>query len=272
VGIGYGVMGGQTHNDSTHEQAKTRRYVRKLDQHGRKWGMTVDMRTGRHCSVIEYLGHPQYKGLTPRILPPQTHLKYLTEPPKDNPDMFIENYIRVDYEGWKAEIKQGWADFTKQVHEEYAKRNIQCDWTPSNGVHMRPDVREIVGPDPSPLQVVLACEQGNKWALYGVGSMPKGLTPFFGAERRNRSALEEIERTFDARDTDGIVLEGEAEDDPELERAIALEEEYDIPVKVRATPAAGSWAEFRTAGLAKGQSIKEISAEWRALKATTAVG
>src|SRR5689334_13918241 len=282
MGIGYGVVGGLSHNDTIHEQQKMRRYIRKLDQHGRKWGMIVDMRSGRHCSVIEYLGHSKYPKMTPKVMPPQTCLVYLTQPPADNPEMFIENYIRVDYDKWKADIKQAWADFTKRVHEEYGKRNIECDWRPSGGVAMRMDVREVVGADPSPLQVVLACEQGNHWALYGAGQMPKGLTPFFGANRRNRSVLDEIEATFDARETDGIDLKGEidqhpeydpesppvAEDvDPVFDESVRLDDAYDAGPEPKAPKLPGKWEDFRAQGLKEGKDIPTISREWRALKA-----
>lgn len=207
-----GVVGGMLYTAQTMATKNGRRYVRKKDQHGRKWGMSVEGPDGHHVGLME-LQWPRGKAWPP-ILPPPAYLKHAKRLPDGDTDGFVENLVHVDYAGWKADIRQAWTDFTEAVYKEYADRNIECDWAPDGtGAPMRLDVRRVVGPDPDPIEPVLACEQGNRWALFAEGPMPKALAKWFAAKQQIRSVLGERERvSFDDEVEDAVAAADAATD------------------------------------------------------------
>lgn len=233
----YGVVGGMTYTGDTHAQKASRRYVRKKDQHGRRWGMSVEGLDGGRCGSME-LQWPRGKARPP-ILPPDQWMRHAKPQPGGDPDEFTENLVFIDYPAWKNDIRTAWVDLTKRVHEEYAKRNIECDWSPTGTAPMRMDVREIVGPDPDPIEPVLACEQGNRWAIRGEGPMPKALAPWFRARQQIKSVLGARE----------FVDFDEAEEDPmqDAVAAVVAHADAETDLEERFDPAAAIAARLRQA-------------------------
>jgi len=248
VADAFGVTGGQIHSAEIHAQKAARRYARKKDQHGRRWGMNVEGPDGRHVGLMEL----QWPAGTPwpPILPPDQFLKHARRPLPGMDDDFVENYVEVDYPAWKADIRQAWSDFVTRVHEEYAARNIECDWTPDGQVSMRRDVREKVGRDPDAIEPVLACEQGNRWALFGEGKMPHTLAPWFAAKQRIRSG--EV-----LGDRDRVRFDDEPEDEEEMPDAVlaavaAADAATDLDEEFNPTAAAMARVRKSSAGKHKG--------------------
>ena len=229
----FGVVGGHAHSTEIMAQKNGRRYVRKKDQHGRKWGMNIEGPDGHHVGLME-LQWPRGKAWPP-ILPPPAYLRHAKKLPDGETDGFVENLVHVDYAGWKADIRLAWTDFTEAVYKEYADRNIECDWRPDGtGAPMRLDVRRVVGPDPDPIEPVLACEQGNRWALFAEGPMPKALAKWFAAKQVVRSVLGSRESVSFEDEDEAEVAEAVASAD----KATDLDEQFD--------PAAVAAARLRT--------------------------
>jgi hypothetical protein len=225
-----GVVGGLTYHAGTMEVKNGRRYVRKKDQHGRKWGMNIEGPDGHHVGVME-LQWPRGKARPP-IIPPPAYLRHAKALPQGDEDGFVENLVFVDYPAWKNDIRTAWTDFTERVYNEYAERNIECDWAPDgSGAPMRQDVRRVVGPDPDPIEPVLACEQGNRWAIWGEGVMPKALAPWFKAKTKPKGVLGSRELVsfddFDGEDEPDLMAEASADAERQADAATDLDEAHD---------------------------------------------
>jgi len=231
-------------------QAQSRSYEIKRDQHGRSWGYNVEgvgENRGR-CGPLEPQ-MPRTTGdrpfnLDPRLRPPDKCVREGFAPNEAGDRYLYQARVHVDYELWKNDIRQAWTDFVRRVREEYSNRNILCDWTPGGKVGMRLDVREKVGPNPSPIEVPLACEKGNAWALHGVGPMPKALATYFGLEVQLGNVLADIEnKSFDDPMPEAAGEEPIPDDDTTLALA-EIEETFDpeatggknVPIKRRGRP------------------------------------
>jgi hypothetical protein len=121
-------------------QASSRRYVRFTDQHGRKHGVNVELRTGAPT------GHWNFA--TAPITPPAHCLKISQDP--DDPFKVFIDYDRI--------IKEG-----REALDEYerAREKLLFD---------KPDMKEIaieheIGRRPSPIEPWIAAKQGCQWTL-----------------------------------------------------------------------------------------------------------
>ncbi len=224
----WGVTGSMSRGDGG-AQAESRDYEKKRDQHARMFGFNVEGvgRNRGRCGPLE----PQMPRSAadrpfnpdPRLRPPDKYVKEGFAPGEQGEDYLRQARLFVDYGAWKTDIRRAWTDFVKNVREEYAKRDMLCDWTPGGSVPMRLDVRDKVGVDPSPIEIPLACEQGNTWALYGIGPMPKALVKYFGAPQSLNNVLGALENV--SFDEPATVEEMVVDDEPNpLE---ALEETFD---------------------------------------------
>lgn len=194
----FGVTGSMSRADGG-AQAESRDYVIKRDQHGRAIGYNVEG-TGKNrgrCGPLEPQGPRSAADRPwnpdPRLRPPDKFVKEGFAVGEHGEDYLRQARVFIDYPAWKTDIRRSWTDFVKNVREEYAKRDILCDWAPGAGVSMRMDVRDKVGVDPSPIELPMACEQGNLWALHGIGPMPKALVKYFGRAVQTGNVLAAME-------------------------------------------------------------------------------
>jgi hypothetical protein len=125
---------------SEKSQASSRRYVRFTDQHGRKHGVNVELRTGAPT------GHWNFA--TAPITPPAHCLKISQDP--DDPFKVFIDYDRIIREG-------------REALDEYerAREKILFD---------KPDMKEIaiaheIGRRPPPVEPWIAAKQGCQWTL-----------------------------------------------------------------------------------------------------------
>lgn len=271
------VMRSSGHDSGTF-QAQKRRYRRVKDQHGRTFGFPVEGPDGHACGPIEWLS----VGTTrrPPFLPPPAYLRLGT-----NAEGSV--FLRVDYDGWKADVRRSWTDFVRSVRQEYSRINVECDWTPEGTVGMRGDVRDKVGPDPSPIEMVMACEQGNRWALYGEGTCPKALQKFVVPDRFTGSVLGSRETlSFEDEDSEAVgvgfeampVADEDEEQDRQADSLIDLDDEYEakglsggvVPVKPKTEPKKASakvpnaYQRHVKAAMQQGKTMAEAAKEWRA--------
>ena len=127
-------------------QAKERRYQRMIDQHGRRWGADVEIKSGYPTGLIR----PEFSA---PFLPDQ---KYLTMNPEDMQD------LQIDYERMLRD--------RREAHETYRREiarvcNVRGWDVPEDGAELPFQVTEIVGPPPEPVEPVLAAMQGNSYVL-----------------------------------------------------------------------------------------------------------
>ena len=274
-------VGRSSGHESGTVQAMKRRYRRLRDQHGRWWGFPTEGPDGHACGPIEFISADRTGTVVakiPPILPPPTYLKMFT-------DSEGTMFLRVHYEGWKTDIRRAWTDFARAVREEYSRINTECDWSPTGTTGMRGDIRDKVGPDPSPIEPVLACEQGNRWAVFGEGECPKALTRFFVAVSKSGSVLgdRELMRFDDVEFEDEVTLASAEKPIPPTVRRTnivadlaALDEEFEekgqgagverIVPRKGAKTAPNAYQTHMKEAMARGLTMAEGAKEWRELK------
>lgn len=263
-------VGRSSGHESGTVQAMKRRYRRLRDQHGRWWGFPTEGPDGHPCGPIEFISADRTGKIVakvPPILPQAAWIKVFT-------DSEGTHFLRINYEGWKADIRRAWTNLAKAVREEYSRINTECNWSPTGTVGMRGDVRDKVGPDPDPIEPVLACEQGNRWAVYGEGECPKALQRFFTLDVLNGSVLgaRELLRFDDVAFEDHVTLASSAEPERFEELDDALEAKGQGPGVEKVVPRKGvksapnayqvHMAEARKRGL----TMADAAHEWRDLK------
>ena len=148
-------------------QADQRRYAACRDQHGRVWEGTIEMKSGHYCSPITP------KGWNAPVMPPSQYLDL----PGDG-----ELRINVNYDRWMADLKEAHKDWENNLRT--IARGLYGDKMGEQLLHPSPALLAEVGPKPYPLEPVLACKQGNRWALgfspddaRGVGQYLAKFTP-----------------------------------------------------------------------------------------------
>lgn len=131
-----------------------RRPVRLIDQHGRAYTASIDIRSGAPTGLIDPLWvHQNGYSVPSYLVPPLAYVKfYGDERPGE---------VYVDYNGWLADLKAGWQQYRTNTRDVEMK--VRGDKADSD--NPSPTTREIVGPHPQAIQLVLAMKQGNKWAL-----------------------------------------------------------------------------------------------------------
>lgn len=138
-------------------QRESRRGLKAFDQHGRTWEATVETKTMAPIGepfLVRAKDRVTGQPIEPPILPPAGMMRW----PKDE-----LGRVYIDYEAWAAQRRAALADWT-QNFESYAQ-SMYGDRAHEAIEHPTPALLRIIGPKPAPVEQVLACQRGNKWAL-----------------------------------------------------------------------------------------------------------
>jgi hypothetical protein len=255
-----------------------RRYRRTKDNYGRMFGFPVEGPDGHACGAIELIEFDR-NGTRLQQRPGLM-------PPSDAFDMFTDTegalHLQVNLAKWRRGVTREWEDFAKAVRQEYSRINLECDWSPSGTAGMRGDVRDKVGPDPTPIEFVMAYEQGNRWAIYGEGACPKALQKYVQQSTQKGSVLGSREQIrFDDEGMDEATDDLPAPVVASPRRSIltdlaALDEEFEAkgegagvePVRPRkgAKSAPNAYQTHMKEAMARGLTMADSAKEWRALK------
>jgi len=137
------------------DQASWRRSVVMRDQHGRKWGFTIDTKTmSPVASGIWVDWSPSELPGGKRLIPPQKYLRF------DPEDL---GTVVIDYDSWKADLER--ADETWESILQAHATGMYGDKAAEAMERPPVPLLRMVGPRPFPLALVVACEQGDPWAL-----------------------------------------------------------------------------------------------------------
>lgn len=149
-----------------HNQAERRRFQWYTDQHGRRWGATIDNTTGDPIGPVQ-LGNEWCRGGAARVPVPA---KYLKTDPKN-----AAGQLTIDYPTWVADLREAANDYRQEI----IRAGIDLE-----GDKFDPDaplgakVRLRVGLAPLAVEVALAMQQGNPWMLGLTDTVDKRLVPY----------------------------------------------------------------------------------------------
>ena len=143
-----------------------RRYARFTDQHGRKYGATVESETGHPCGVIDF-EHRTPAGNLPPWRPSAEHLVF---------DTLEMGKVTIDYPKAIAQREALVADWERMARtlaiQMYGDKAGEAIEDPPVGLI------GILGPRPMDAGLIEACQAGNKWALGFSDAMPEWATPY----------------------------------------------------------------------------------------------
>lgn len=175
-----------------------RRTVRLLDQHGRAYSASLDIRSGAPTGLIDPLWvHQKGYSVPAYLVPPQQHIKFYGD---DRP-----GEVYIDYDGWLADRKAGWRQHNTTTRDVELKiRGDKADTKNPSA-----ETREIVGPHPQRVELLLAMKKGNKWALGLSEKRPEWADQYIPLE-----ALENEEEFPDVPDDEPTASDEDAERKP----------------------------------------------------------
>lgn len=146
-------------------QPDKRRPQRFVDQHGRRWSGTIEIKSGLPVGPISPLDF---------------------EPPLDVPQQFITynelepNNIKIDYNSWIASLERA-----KRKWERRLVMWAQRLYGDQAGKYIKSPTAELlaeVGPEPKPVEPVQAAAAGNRFVLGLTPIKPKWAETFFPEE------------------------------------------------------------------------------------------
>lgn len=166
-------------------QPDHRRQQRFTDQHGRVWNGTIELKTGHPTGVLE----PTWtKGLT-TIAPNGAKVRYAVPvyliPPtsyvKPGPD---HGQLIVDYALYKNDIREAWKEWRNRV------RSLEVKFHGDKANPEKPSAQtlDLAGQPPQRLELIMAMEAGNRWALGLSPRMPSWAKPMIP-----QAALDEMD-------------------------------------------------------------------------------
>jgi hypothetical protein len=133
---------------SNFSQAHQRRYLRLLDQHGRRWGVNIEIRNGAPTGPWDtFFWVPSRK-----LIPSAKYLKLNAERP---------NRVWIDYDAIIRDIRQEQKEYDTEIDRQMRKRYREG----YNREKIDVDVLNAVGVRPGPVEIWVACKQGNRYAL-----------------------------------------------------------------------------------------------------------
>lgn len=153
-----GLTGGKSNADK-------RRSITLTDQHGRPWHGEEDKDTGAVCGRYEPKGWS-----APFYLPQGGESPYYVRPEGRPYDLVL------DYDACIAHRKVALAEWKQAVLREGIRLHGQAfDGTPTLAV------LDVVGPQPQPIEPLIAMKQGNRFALGLTDVVDERLRPFLPA-------------------------------------------------------------------------------------------
>lgn len=140
-------------------QANQRRYQEMTDDHGRKWGANIEIKTGDPTGLIS----PMFSA---PLIPPQHYLRTVPKKPWA---------IKIDYEAWLTD--------TRDAHRAYMQRALQesaaRQWPVPEPGEYSAALTSIIGTPPHPLEPIIAAMQGNAYVLGLTNKVDARLVHFF---------------------------------------------------------------------------------------------
>lgn len=132
-------------------QRGRRRYHTFRDQHGRKWGATIEIETGDPCGVIKPVG---WAPPHPLLRPAQ---KYIHPVPEEL------GLLHIDYAQWIEDLRlarEHWEERKLSFAQSmYGEKTAEAIASPP------PELLRLLGAPPCSTDVPRCCQAGNKWAL-----------------------------------------------------------------------------------------------------------
>jgi hypothetical protein len=146
-------------------QTNSRRYAHFIDQHGRRWGAVIEIRTGHAVGAFE----PD--DFRAPVLPPNRHIHHVANDPVA---------IRIDYEGWVAESRRARLEYERRVREVATRLSAQGQ-VERMLAERPPELLDIVGSEPDVVDplVIQAAKAGNPWVIRFEGDMPSAARAYF---------------------------------------------------------------------------------------------
>lgn len=186
---------------TNYSQQHQRRYLRCVDQHGRRWGVNVEIRNNSPT------GNWEWYFISPWV-PGAKYLKHTMDRP---------NRVFIDYDAIIKEMREAQKEYDVEVSRAMRKRYREGDWA-SRPVDQ--DIMDKFGQRPGPVEPWVACKQGNKYALGLTQEIDERLVPFLPVDLAEKAA--EAEMDFADDDWDGIdeeLAEQEREDNEAMQQA-----------------------------------------------------
>jgi hypothetical protein len=186
-------FGGSTQGAYRADQARQRRYMTYLDQHGRKWGATTENRTGDPCGPIE----PHFAA---PLIPEQKYIVLAAD----------KRSVRIDYTRWLLDLADAQAVYDRMVRETavamYGQKASEAIANPPR------ELLDRVGVPPTQRrEPIEAAHQGNRWVLGLTPVKPAWANEFYpdGDPVHQRATVLEMTREYpDADDETGVEWAG----------------------------------------------------------------
>ena len=212
-------------------QPDHRRNQRFTDQHGRTWNSSIELKTGHPTGVME----PTWtKGLT-QLAPSGARVRYAVPAFLIPPTSYVvpgkeHGQLVVDYPHWIGDLKEAWKEWRNRVRT----LEVKFHGDKANPESPSAQTLDLAGQPPMRVELLLAMQAGNRWALGLSPKMPswaKPLVPTDDAVTMDFPDAEE-EEYLDAEDEnlskvfqESIQVAGktEAERIADLEAALAQE-------------------------------------------------
>lgn len=155
-------------------QPDHRRNQRFTDQHGRPWNGTIELKTGHPTGVLE----PTWtKGLT-QLAPNGARVRYAIPLYLIPPTSYVvpgpdHGQLLVAYIHWINDLKEAWKEYRSRV------RSLEVKF---HGEKARPEspsaqTLDLAGQPPMRVELLLAMQAGNRWALGLSPKMPSWAKP-----------------------------------------------------------------------------------------------
>lgn len=174
-------------------QRKQRRGQMFRDDHGRRWYAATELLSGHPTGMIEH----QFAA---PLIPPQKYLELSTDPERPYD-------LHIAYERWIADTQTERDDWVKNGRI-VARRTPGITW--NEGEPFPAAVLDVIGPEPTPLEPILAAQAGNPWIIGKTKVRDARLVKFFEtpeSERRAREATvdySKLEALEEEHDPDGL--------------------------------------------------------------------
>lgn len=176
------------------DQASHRRTVVFTDQHGREWSGMKDVRTDTPIGELSPMGWrpPMFRGRL--LLPSPNYMRY---------DEMRPGQFAIDYDQWYQDLLESHREWVHQrgmfASQMYGDKAAEAE------EKMPPALRNLMGIQPMPVELVDAMRGENKWILGLSDKRPSWAAEFFAAD-----APRAADRFFDVAEDATEDGEGEA--------------------------------------------------------------